>query len=260
VTIGWWDRRLIAFDLETTAADPEQARIVTAAIVVAGGGLTTETFTALADPGVEVPDEAAAIHGVTTERARAEGRLADDVLDAVIAILSAHSTAPLVIYNARYDLTVLDRECRRHGRAPYAPRRVIDPLVIDKHLDRYRRGSRKLEAVCGHYGATLAGAHDAGHDAIAAARVAWCIGKRGSVVRRARNDVERADLAALEAEWSAVHKDLDALHAAQIRWAAEQADGLAGYFRSRGDIETAAGVRREWPVVPFDAATARAAA
>jgi DNA polymerase-3 subunit epsilon len=42
---------------------------------------------------------------------------------------------------------------------------VVDPLVIDKWLDRYRKGSRKLEAICAHYGAVLDEAHDADFDA-----------------------------------------------------------------------------------------------
>lgn len=252
---AWWEQRMAALDLETTAADPEEARIVTAALVVCGGGEETVTRSWLADPGVEIPDEAAAIHGVTTERAKEEGRpirdVVSEVFEALIAL--ADKRMPLVIFNARYDLTVMDRELRRYvtaaGLEPYAFY-VVDPFVIDKHLDRYRRGSRKLEAMCITYGASLDGAHDAGHDALAAARLAYKLGQRGKVNRRARTLEEQQERAALAAEWEAVRGDLGLLHEAQVEWARDQAYGLAEYFRSVGKVDEAAGVRGEWPLIP----------
>lgn len=60
--------------------------------------------------------------------------------------------------NARYDLSLLDRECRRYAVESIsellgdAPAPVIDPLVIDKHVDKYRKGKRALHALCAHYG------------------------------------------------------------------------------------------------------------
>lgn len=253
---GWWQGRMVAYDCETTGTDVETDRIVTAAIAVVGGGLATETMDVLVDPGIEIPAGATAVHGVTTERARTEGLPAADAVTGILIALETHLQPgrPLIIQNAPFDLTILDREARRHGLVPLQERvdlRVVDPLVLDKHLDRYRRGSRKLEAVCAHHGATLAGAHDAGHDAIAAARLAWCIGARGHVIRQARGPRERDELAALETEWSRVHNDLDALVGAQKRWAAEQADGLADYFRRQGNHEAADGVRREWPIAAW---------
>lgn len=251
----WWEGRMVAFDLETTAADPEEARIVTAAVALCGGGQPTETKTWLADPGVEIPEEAAAVHGITTEHARAEGRPAEEVVREVVTHLAvelARSGGPLVIFNARYDLTVADRECRRYGVPLLQDRHfnllVVDPLVIDKWLDRYRKGSRKLEAICGHYGATLDDAHDASFDALAAARLAWCVGAKGQVVRQVWNAEMGREKAALVSEWERVRGDLFHLHAAQRRWAHEQAVGLAEHFRSKG--EDASGVRTEWPLIP----------
>jgi DNA polymerase-3 subunit epsilon len=162
--------------------------------------------------------------------------------------------APLVVFNARYDLTVLDRECRRYGLPPLQERQfellVIDPLVIDKWLDRYRKGSRKLEAICAHYGAVLGEAHDADFDALAAARLAWCIGAKGQVVRKVWNAEMGRELAGLKREWEAARGDLARLHRAQRVWAAEQAMGLAQYFREQGQHEDAEGVRTEWPLIP----------
>src|SRR5690606_22490016 len=132
----------------------------------------------LANPGIEIPDGAVAVHGITTDRARAEGRPASAVVAEIaqtLRVLFALGT-PVAVYNAPYDLTLLDRECRRHGLEPIdRPSPVIDPLVIDKALDRYRKGKRTLEAAAQRYGVALTEAHDAGADAIAAGHVARAI-------------------------------------------------------------------------------------
>ena len=65
-------QQTFAWDLETTAADPEQARIVTATAVWIHGPQTEERAW-LVNPGIDIPDEAARIHGVTTDMARANG-------------------------------------------------------------------------------------------------------------------------------------------------------------------------------------------
>lgn len=252
----WWEGRLIALDLETTDPEPEQARIVTAAVVGCGDGpLLPKAW--LADPGVEIPAGATEVHGITTERAREEGQPVGEVVEAV-ALEVAEAVAlglPLCVFNARYDLTVLDRESRRHLGRPLLPDDsalcVIDPLTCDKHLHRYRKGSRKLIAICQFRGAVLDGAHDAYSDALAAARLAWVIGAKGTVIRRVRDAREEAELQVLQNEWEAVRNDLPALHAAQQRWAHEQAVSLAHYFLEQGQYANAEEVRPEWPVVPF---------
>lgn len=237
--MSWHLKRMAAFDLETTAADPETARIVTACVVQVGGGRPPQTANWVADPGVEIPEEAAKIHGYTTERARAEGRPAVEVVEQVTAALGqvlAHGI-PIVAMNARYDLTVLDRECRRHGLETLLDRYVdnviwpvIDPYVLDKHVDQYRPGKRTLTDLCRHYGVRLDGAHDSAADAIAAARVAWRLGST------------RPELAAME---------LEELHHAQIQWAAEQAARLRKHFaETPGKEHLADTVQAEWPLVP----------
>lgn len=253
----WTDGRLLGFDVETTGTDLEEARIVTAAIAICGAGLQTETLDLLADPGVEIPEEAAAVHGVTTERAQAEGAPAREVIAAILSTLRAYThDAPIVAFNARFDLTILDREARRHGLEPLSGFYVVDPLVIDKHLHRFRKGSRKLDAQAEHYGVTLDNAHEAAADALAAAKIAWCIGKRGQVIRRIRNSREEAEFRALRGAWERVRFDLALLHEAQVRWAADQAASLEDYFRRQGTLESP--VERAWPVVPLPEVAAAA--
>ena len=232
----WHLGMLAAFDTETTSAHPNSCRLVTACIAwVDGSGATAPAVREwLADPGVEIPEEAAAIHGITTEKARAEGRPLAEVVPEVAAQLldAAASGVPVVAFNAMFDFTLLDRETRRHGLEPFGPAMdaaglvVIDPLVIDKAVDRYRRGSRNLTAVAAHYGVRQDTAHSATGDAATAARVAWRIAQRYP-------DVAEMPLASLMA-WQE----------AQRR---EQARSLAEHFRKTGKPQP---VDEAWPWSP----------
>src|SRR4051812_33918584 len=146
--MSWHQGTLLAFDTETTGTDPETARIVTAAAVVidpAEGSVKNEKW--LADPGVEIPAEATAVHGITTEYAQKHGLHAVEVAYDLTRFLAEALEAgiPLIAYNGSYDFTVLDRECRRHDVQTLSERctddgltlTVIDPLVIDKHVDKF---------------------------------------------------------------------------------------------------------------------------
>ncbi|MFH9072734.1 3'-5' exonuclease [Streptomyces alboflavus] len=233
--MSWPTNRMAGFDLESTGVDVESARIVTACVVACGGGAPTESATWLADPGVEIPAEAAAIHGITTEKARAEGRPAAEVVAEVTDALveAAEAGVPIVVMNAAFDFTLLDRERERHGVKSLWARAVplvLDPRVLDKHIDPYRRGGRKLVDLCRHYEVPLDGAHSADADAIAACRVVWRLGST-------LPDLGRLPLAEL--------------HELQVAWAKRQAESLASYFRrTPGKEHQADGVRVEWPLVP----------
>ena len=162
--------RMLAFDLETTSANPKQARIVTSALVRIDGR-DVQKIEHLADPGIEIPQETTNVHGITTEKARAEGRPHEEVLkDTVEAIKAAWEDGlTLIVYNAAFDLTVL--RSLTGDFTVTGP--VYDPYVIDRVSDKWRKGKRTLGAVCEHYGVELGNAHEATADALAAARVAW---------------------------------------------------------------------------------------
>jgi DNA polymerase III epsilon subunit-like protein len=234
---AWFNGRFCGFDLETTGVDLEEDRIVTSCVVHCGGKQPTQSFNWLADPGIEIPEGAARVHGISTEKARAEGRPAAEVVEQVIVALAESVTEglPVVAMNAAFDLTILDREARRYGVQPLTDivgdgLRVIDPRVLDKQADQRRKGQRTLTALCQHYNVPLDGAHSADADAIAACRVAW---RLGSTVPQ---------LGALS---------IDDLHQAQIKWAESQGRSLASYFRrTPGKESWADGVRTEWPLIP----------
>lgn len=223
----WWSGPLLAFDVESSGVNPATDRLVTIALVEANASDgTSESDQWVIDTGIEIPDEAAAIHGWTTERVRAEGVPPETVLDDVAARLRAHmhKGLPVVAFNASFDFSFLNAELARLDLAPLDPRPVVDPFIIDKHIDRYRRGKRTLTACADHYNVALDGAHDAAFDALCAARIAWRVGQIPPI----------ADMS------------LDDLHDAQVAWAAEQAASLAQYFESKG--KDASDVDGSWPV------------
>ncbi|MER7487853.1 3'-5' exonuclease [Streptomyces sp. NPDC126497] len=232
--MGWHRELLIGFDLETTGTDPREARIVTGAVIEVRAGEPLDRREWLADPGVPIPPDAVAVHGVSNERATAEGSPAAQVADAIAETLTAHWRAgvPVVAYNATFDLTLLSAELRRYalpslrdrlGGADPAP--VVDPYTIDRSVDRYRRGKRNLEAVCAEYGVVLDAAHDATADALAAARLACAIAGRHPAV------------AAL---------DPAELHRRQIEWYAAWAADFQDFLRRKGDATAV--IDGTWPL------------
>lgn len=211
-----WANVIAVFDTETTGIAPETTRIVSAHISVLNPyGEVEDPTNWLIDCGIDIPEQATAVHGITTERMRAEGAPAADSIYEILTKLQGFLSAGIgvVAYNAAYDFTILDREAKRYGFDPLElPTPVIDPLIIDKQVDKYRKGKRTLEASAAHYGVELTDAHDASADAIAAGRVAQAIGKKYA-----------ADLAFSATE----------LHDLQVVWAKEQAESYATWRRSQ---------------------------
>ena len=125
----------------------------------------------LADPGIEIPAGATAVHGITTAWARSHGRPHQEVVSETVAGIRRGwaEGRTLVVFNAAYDLTILHRwdpSFKIDGP-------VVDPFVVDRAMDPYRRGKRTLGALCALHGVQLDAAHEAGADALAAARLAW---------------------------------------------------------------------------------------
>ena len=171
----WHENLRAGFDLETTSPDPQEARIVTASlIVVDGAGNVANHQEWLVNPGVPIPPAASNIHGVTDERAQRDG------LPAVLAVSQIamqltqlfEAEIPVVAFNASYDFTVMAQEAKRYHCVFGDPRPVIDPYVLDKQLDRYRRGKRTLADVASFYQVPLQNAHTSAADAMAAVGVA----------------------------------------------------------------------------------------
>jgi DNA polymerase-3 subunit epsilon len=264
---AWHVVRMVGYDLESTGIDPLTARIVTAAIVHTAPGQRPTTIQWLLDPGTDVPDEAAAVHGWTRHSVLAEVggegravRLTDSnrmpmTVDGALGEIAGHlalamkAEIPVVVANAAYDMTLTETELTRVGvdtlsSRPTGISGIVDPQVLDKAFDPYRKVNRdggckggkhrcggcgatnkQLGSLCAHYGVRLTGAHNAGADALAAVRLAKRLADLWPDVARLR---------------------LPTLHAHQVTWRRGQADSLRAYFDKNGIDHD--GVDPGWPL------------
>lgn len=185
---AWHRGELLALDFETTGVDRREDVPVAFALVSAAKGRVVDLDAGLVDPGRTIPREAVAVHGITTERARSEGRPLPEALDQVAARLldASRRGVPLVGMNLAFDLSILDHQLERHlgrgleGHGWRGP--VLDVLVLDRQLDRYRPGRRCLSHLCAHYAVANGASHDAGADATAAIGVLLALCRRYPVL------------------------------------------------------------------------------
>jgi DNA polymerase III subunit epsilon len=220
----WCQSPLCAFDIESTGTDVFNDRIITATAVDVGDHGIGVHHAWFVNPGVPIPPEATAVHGITNELAATYFAPAD-VIPSIAATLEAKwaEDFAVVIMNAHFDLTLLRSEVERHSATSLRVGPVLDPLVIDRGLFPYRRGRRTLTALAEHYRVEQGKAHSSDGDALTAARVLW---RQASLPQLADLTIEQMQT-----------------------WQAEQHAEWAGQFemwkRSQGANVT---VNREWPV------------
>lgn len=246
VIAKWATMPALAFDTETTGINVHEDRIVTACVVEFRDGHRPAATSWLLNPGIEIPAEATAVHGITTEHARTHGRPPEEALFEITARLALWLRAgrPIVGYDVAFDLTLLEAENRRHGLPTLAERLdgkitpVIDALVLDRHVEKYRKKAcpcgcgatdKTLTGCCQHYRVPLVAAHTAESDAASSVRLFRAI--------VARHPEEFRGML------------LPGLHEAQKAWRREQQLSLASYFRRNGEPEKAADCSPDWPIM-----------
>lgn len=211
----WAKRPIAVFDLETTGLDHKTSRIVTAcaALLNPDGTMNGPDVEWLANPGIPIPPEATAVHGITDEIAESQGENLEKVVSSIIETLASYFAKgiPVVAYNAPYDFTILRQHAEDFGiEWPSEPSPILDPLVLDKKLVQFRKGKRRLEIVAGYYDVKLEDAHNATADAVAAGHIAQAMAARFP----AELDMPLAEL-----------------HANQIVWSKEQDESFAKFMR-----------------------------
>lgn len=219
-----WADSLIGFDLETTGVDPDTARIVQAALVDYDGQERVDGVTWEVDPGVPIPEEASRVHGVWEHQR--EGRQDHDtaVLEMVEELWDAWAAGyTVVVFNAAFDLTLLQARARDAGAEFTVGGPVLDPLVVDRYLDKYRKGRRTLEAQARHYGVALENAHTAEADAEAAVEVGLAVAARWPEELAGPTLMDR-----------------------QAAWAQANTEGLRDWLRKQG--KPTGDLRTGWPI------------
>lgn len=219
--------KFLVYDLEATGVSVFNDRIVQCFIGLAdGNGDLVDSHEWFVNPGVPVGDSAD-IHGYTDEWLQENGRDAQVALNEILGVFREHHKLPWVAMNQNYDLSMLHYEFERNevcedwgGKVTRAKGNLIDPLVIDRKKDRYRRGPRKLMALADHY------------------RIPY----REEDLHDARADVEltaKVTLAILRKFGTPTTSD-------QAVWYADWAKGIKAYYESQG--KDGSGFTGEWPL------------
>ena len=140
--------REIVLDTETTGLDPNQGhRLVELGCVELINRIPTgATFHAYLDPERDMPAEAFAIHGLSTEFLKGQKRFVE-VVDDFLAFIA---DAPLVIHNAGFDHAFLCAELKRIERELIARDRLVDTLMLARR--KHSAGPYNLDALCARYG------------------------------------------------------------------------------------------------------------
>ena len=132
---------------------------------------------------------------------------------------------PVIAFNASYDFTVLAAESARYGVPQLTRFPVLDPYIMNKQVDRYRKGKRTLTALCEEYGVVLDNAHTSAADALATLKV----------------------LDAMAGKFPKLRMPASQLHQLQVDWAVSQAADFQSYLRK---TKPAAVIEGDWPVLP----------
>ena len=140
--------REIVLDTETTGLDPFQGhRMVEIGCVELVNRMPSgRHFHRYVNPEREVPEEAFAVHGLSSEFLRDKPVFADIVDE----LLSFIGDAPLVAHNAVFDLGFLNAELERAGKAAVGHERLVDTLLLARR--KYPAGPNRLDDLCTRYG------------------------------------------------------------------------------------------------------------
>lgn len=223
----WLNGPLLGFDLETTGTDPYTCHAVDMALVLNDPEeKDILSWEWLINPGVDIPLNATAIHGISTEQVVEKGVSPDKAVSELAAVLDMINTAyggipPVCIYNAGYDIPIV---IRMSGGKVGINWTVLDPMVIDKELDKYRPGKRTLTSVSAAHKLGVTNAHRAVGDCMSTTRLMRAIGRK--YPRLAESDPV-------------------SIHEMEVTAYKEQMEQFINYRRVNGDAEF--NVNTEWP-------------
>jgi len=139
--------REIVLDTETTGLDALRGdRLVEIGCVEMFNRMPTgQIFHRHINPEREMPAEAFAVHGLSTEFLRAKPLFAEVVDD----FLEFIADAPLVIHNASFDVSFINAELDRIKRPPIARERLVDTLLLARR--KHPGVSNRLDDLCSRY-------------------------------------------------------------------------------------------------------------
>lgn len=165
--IPWHQETIVVVDFETSGTDPEACMPVQIGVARFEAGELVAKRSALINPGIPIPEEASAIHGITDEMVRDAPPPDRAIIECAQGLVE---DAYPCGYNAeRYDRLIWERFAGSMG--PW-----VDVIAMVRHFDKYAKGKGRyqLETVCKRWGVTLGDAHRADADAEATGQVLLC--------------------------------------------------------------------------------------
>lgn len=140
--------REIVLDTETTGFDPDTGdRIVEIGAVELMNHLPTgRHFHVYINPERDMPPEALAVHGLSTEFLSDKPRFAEVCGDFIDFI----GDARLVIHNAAFDMKFLNAELRRAGHPAMPMSRALDTVAMAR--EKFPGAPVSLDALCRRWG------------------------------------------------------------------------------------------------------------
>jgi len=139
--------REIILDTETTGLDPLRGdRLVEIGCVEIFNRMPTgQTFHRHLNPERDMPAEALAVHGLTSEFLAGKPLF----VHVVEEFLEFIADAPLVIHNASFDIAFINAELDRIKRPPIARERLVDTLLLARR--KHPGVSNRLDDLCSRY-------------------------------------------------------------------------------------------------------------
>jgi DNA polymerase III subunit epsilon len=139
--------REIVLDTETTGLDPLRGdRLVEIGCVEIFNRMPTgQSFHRHLNPERDVPAEALAVHGLSSEFLASKPlfiEVADEFLDFI-------GDAPLVIHNASFDISFINAELDRIKRPAISRERLVDTLLLARR--KHPGVSNRLDDLCSRY-------------------------------------------------------------------------------------------------------------
>jgi DNA polymerase III subunit epsilon len=171
---SWIDGPMLGFDLETTGTDAYACSSVDVALVLdLNDDSEPKVWEWLVNPGIEIPLDATAVHGINTQQVIDKGVPTNAAMATLayaigIARDMTYQEIPFAVYNAAYDVPIVIRESFGMIGTDWP---ILDGMILDKTLDTYRPGKRTLTAVSAHYGLGVRNAHRAAGDCMSAINV-----------------------------------------------------------------------------------------
>lgn len=175
----WKTVLTLCLDTETTGLEPGKDRIVEVGAVLYQNGDVLRKECWLVNPGIPIPPEAVAVHGISdasVEKAPALPVIAEELLSLVL------EAKVLVGYNWPFDASFFAAELGAEWTNSIEGKYIIDPLVVVrfKQVGRYWKGKRRhqLSAVARRFGIEPEGhLHRASTDCVLTLRILEKVGQ-----------------------------------------------------------------------------------